>query len=295
MKKKALIILLSIFGLMFALVAYFGTATPDRGDNHSGCHPAAGYTISSNVTTTVEVNGTTTIWINITATGTNLFVQIVPDAKNNDQFVINPTTARITDNDGLNDLDADSDEITVIFSVTTPAEEEYYVLFILAGDNSAGQPGFAKIEIGFSVGGAAKPVVNPLDLIFEHLGLYLGMPALILLTLGTILVLINENKFVKIHGILAGGSWILTAINVAAAVIKISPETWLTGYDLIYHLPHIILGAIGLITGFLSMLFGIAAERKPAKLTGYITLICWWAAFFTGYLLNSDLLLFYMI
>jgi len=289
MKKKALIIFLSIFGLMFALVAYFGTATPGSGDDHSGCHTPTGYSISSTTGATVELNETIPIIFNITATGSNLFIQAIPGAGNNDQFVINPTTARITDGSG-NDSDLDPNEITVEFNVTAPADKGYYVLFILAGDNSAGQPGFALIEIGFSVGGAVAPKVNPLDFIFDHLGLYLGMPALILLTLGTILVIINENKFVKVHGILAGGSWILTAINVVAAVIKISPKAWLTGYELIYHLPHIILGSIGLFTGFFSMLFGIAAERKPAKLTGYITLICWWAAFFTGVLLKPGIL-----
>ena len=290
MKKKALIIFLSIFGLMFALVAYFGTARPTYSGDHSSCHPSGVYTISSNVSTTVEVNGTTTIIINITATGTNLFVQIVPGAKNNDDFVINPTTARITDGSPGIDLDANPDAITVIFNVTTPADEDYYYLFIIAGDDVPGKLNFAFIEIDVSVGGVAAPKANLFDYIFDHLGLYLGMPALILLTLGTILVIINESKFVKIHGILAGGSWILTAINVSAALIKIPLQEW-SGYELIYHLPHIVLGAIGLVTGFVSMLFGIAAERKPARLTGYITLICWWAAFFTGYLLNSDLLL----
>jgi len=39
------------------------------------------------------------------------------------------------------------------------------------------------------------------------------------------------------------------------------------------------------------MLFGIAAERKPALITGYITLVSWWAAFLLGYFLNNDLLL----
>ena len=289
MKKKALIIFLSIFGLMFALVAYFGNAEPTFSGDHSSCHPSGSYIISSNVSSTVEVNGTTTIMINITASGTNLFVQIVPAAKNNDDFIINPTTARITDGSG-NDLDANPDAITVIFSVTTPAAEAYYYLFIIAGDEVSGQLNFAFIEIGVSVGGVAAPKPKLFDYIFDHLGLYLGMPALILLTLGTILVLINENKFVKIHGILAGGSWILTAINVSAALINIPLQEW-SGYELIYHLPHIVLGAIGLITGFLSMLFGIAAERKPAKLTGYLTLIFWWAAFFTGYLLSPNLLL----
>jgi len=42
---------------------------------------------------------------------------------------------------------------------------------------------------------------------------------------------------------------------------------------------------LGLFTGLLSMLFGIAAERKYARLTGYITLICWWTGFFLGLIL----------
>ena len=121
--------------------------------------------------------------------------------------------------------------------------------------------------------------------------MYLGLPALLLVSIATVLVLVNENKFVKVHGILSGSAWILTAINLSAALIKISPNAWFGVYPLIYHVPHIILGFLGLITGFLSMFFGIAAERKPAKITGYIALLSWWAAFFLGYFLNNNLLL----
>jgi hypothetical protein len=45
------------------------------------------------------------------------------------------------------------------------------------------------------------------------------------------------------------------------------------------HAFHIICGAVGVITGFLSALFGIAGQRKFAKLTGYLTLGCWWTAY----------------
>lgn len=116
-----------------------------------------------------------------------------------------------------------------------------------------------------------------------HFGIILGLPALILLTIGTILVLINESKFVKLHGILAVSSWILTLINILSTIV-LTPSIWLS-FNAGLHWTHIILGALGLITGVFSMLFGIAAERKPAKLTGYITLICWWAAFLSGFLL----------
>jgi len=116
-----------------------------------------------------------------------------------------------------------------------------------------------------------------------HFGILLGAPALILLTIGTILVLVNESKFVKIHGIFAVASWILTLINVLSTFF-LNPDIW-TSFTAGIHWSHIILGALGLVAGFLSMLFGIAAERKPAKLTGYITLVCWWGAFFSGFIL----------
>lgn len=116
-----------------------------------------------------------------------------------------------------------------------------------------------------------------------HFGMILGAPALILLTLGTILVLINESKFVKIHGYFAMTSWILTLINVIS-VFVLNPDIW-ASFNAGMHWSHIILGGLGLVTGLLSMLFGIAAERKPAKLTGYITLVCWWGAFLSGFVL----------
>jgi hypothetical protein len=78
---------------------------------------------------------------------------------------------------------------------------------------------------------------------------------------------------------------------MATAIIRIPITSWFGVWPLITHIPHIILGAIGLISGFFSMLFGIAAERKPALITGYITLASWWTAFVLGYFLNSNLFL----
>ncbi|MFW9879718.1 MAG: hypothetical protein ACFFG0_42125, partial [Candidatus Thorarchaeota archaeon] len=181
----------------------------------------------------------------------------------------------------------DLNEITVAFNVTPTLEKNSYIIFILAGNNLTGSRPFAYVEIIIGM----PPKLDILSIIFDHLGLYLGLPALLLITVSTVLVLVNENKFVKSHGIMAGISWLLTVINVSVAVIKITPNAWLKGYPIVYHLPHIILGSVGLITGFLSMLFGIAAERTPAKITGYITLLCWWSTFFLGYFLNNNLLL----
>ena len=72
-------------------------------------------------------------------------------------------------------------------------------------------------------------------------------------------------------------------INVLT-LVRIPLAGW-AGFEYTIHWPHIFFGGLGLVTGFLSLLFGIAAERKYAKTTGYITLISWWTAFLSGLLL----------
>jgi len=289
MRKKTLILLISIVSLLFVSVLIYGTGRPGYGDTHDVCHDSAGYTIGTDVTGDVAATTSSNVIFNITATGTNIFIQVNPGAEDNGLFVIQPTTERINET-SIHDLDPTPNSIVVVFNITAPEEEGYYTIFIIAGNDAYGQISFAYQKIFINVGGVAKPGFE-LSSIFDHLGLYLGLPALLLLTLGTVLVLINESKFVKVHGILAGSSLVLTVINLVAAIIKIPINNWIGVYPIIYHIPHIILGITGLIAAFLSMLFGIAAERKPARITGYITLICWWTAFFLGYFLNSNLLL----
>ena len=151
MKKKVLVIFLGIIGLMFALVAFYVTANPGFGNNHDGCHNSpGGYTITTNSTGTITADYSTVVVIEITATGSNLFVQTSPGAEDNDQFAILPTTLRILDNSG-NDTNPNADMITVTFNIVTPGVEGFYTLFIIAGDNLAGQPVFAYVEISFSV------------------------------------------------------------------------------------------------------------------------------------------------
>ncbi|MFX0047381.1 MAG: hypothetical protein ACFE8G_04350 [Candidatus Hermodarchaeota archaeon] len=293
MKKKILILFIAIISLPLLLLILNGNAFPSQELDHSICHTVpGGYTISADIGTTNSVDPSEVVVFNVTATGTDLFV-LAPNedttVMQNGQLIILPSTNRILDNEPGVDKDSNLGAMIITFNVTLPETEGFYYLFILAGDNSAvspNPPDFAYLTIGFSVGGVAPP--QPEIEIFDHTGLILGLSALLLLTLATILVLINENKFVKIHGIFSGASWILTLIN-AISLINLN-----LGFDLDalfsfepfgIHVSHIILGAVGLFTGLLSMLFGIAAERKYAKLTGYITLICWWTAFFLGFIL----------
>ena len=288
MKKKIFVLFIVIISLPLLLLVLNGNAFPTEELDHEVCHTVpGGYTISADINTTNSVDPSDVIVFNVTATGVNLFVQAPNETTSvmqNGQLTIQPTTDKIFDG-SVEDKDLGSGAMIITFNITIPEAVGFYYLFILAGDNSTGSPpDFAYVEIGFSVGGVAPP--EPEIEIFDHFGLILGLSALLLLTLGTILVLINENKFVKIHGIFSGVSWILTLVNAISLInLNLPINLWFSFEPFGVHVSHIILGAVGLFTGLLSMLFGIAAERKYAKLTGYITLICWWVGFFLGLIL----------
>jgi hypothetical protein len=297
MKKKIFVLFIVIISLPVFLLVLNGNAYPSQELDHDICHTVpGGYTISANISGTISVNPSDVIFFNVTATGSSLFIQAPNEntsVMQNGEIMILPTTNKIFDGSG-EDKDSNPNAMIVIFNVTVPETDGFYILLILAGDNSSAPgvpPDFAYIEIGFSVGGVAPP--EPEIEIFDHFGLLIGLSALLLLSAGTILVLINENKFVKIHGIFSGASWILTLVN-AIALINLNKnelpfeeliQIWFSFDPFPVHVIHIILGAAGLFTGLLSMLFGIAAERKYAKLTGYVTLICWWTGFFLGLIL----------
>ncbi|MBY8979700.1 MAG: hypothetical protein KGD72_04870 [Candidatus Lokiarchaeota archaeon] len=117
-----------------------------------------------------------------------------------------------------------------------------------------------------------------------HIGIILGLPALISLSIGTILVLYDEAKYVMWHGLAAGGALIVTIINVILLMFLTPPE--ILNYSGMIHTLHIILGAFGLMTGVASFLFGASGQRNIARMTGYFTLAGWWGAFLLGLLLE---------
>jgi len=110
------------------------------------------------------------------------------------------------------------------------------------------------------------------------------LPALISLSVGTILVLYDEAKYVMWHGLAAGGSLIVTIINIFTLVALTEMEV--LNYSGMLHILHIFLGAFGLMTGIASFLFGASGQRNLARMTGYFTLAGWWGAFLLG-LLNT--------
>jgi hypothetical protein len=126
-----------------------------------------------------------------------------------------------------------------------------------------------------------------------HMGIILGLPALISLSIGTILVLYDEAKYVMWHGLAAGGSLIVTIINVILLVFLTPLEV--LNYSGMIHVLHIFLGAFGLITGTASFLFGASGQRNLAKMTGYFTLAGWWGAFLLGLLLKLPIVPIYFL
>jgi len=117
-----------------------------------------------------------------------------------------------------------------------------------------------------------------------HMGIILGLPALISLSVGTILVLYDEAKYVLWHGYAAGGALIVTIINIILLVYLTPLE--ILNYSGMIHVLHIILGATGLMTGGASLLFGLSGQRNLARMTGYFTLAGWWGAFLLGLFLS---------
>ena len=117
-----------------------------------------------------------------------------------------------------------------------------------------------------------------------HLGSILGLPALILVTTGTLIVIYDEPKYSIYHGFSAGGAWLLTLLNVFL-LFSLSRDL-MKGYSGWLHALHIICGGVGLTFGFASALFGTSGQRRLAKITGYTTLGCWWLAYCLAYFIQ---------
>ena len=126
-----------------------------------------------------------------------------------------------------------------------------------------------------------------------HMGIILGLPALISLSVGTILILYDEAKYVLWHGYAAGGALIVTIINIILLIFLTPME--ILNYSGMIHVLHIILGAMGLMTGVASFLFGASGQRNLAKMTGYFTLAGWWGAFLLGLLLKLPIIPIYFL
>ena len=115
-----------------------------------------------------------------------------------------------------------------------------------------------------------------------HLTIYLGLPAIILLAIGTLLYQISKEKYTFAHGICAGLSLLLTTINIVVILPDARIGILLNNPALdIFHFIHIIVGTVGYLFGVLAFLTGISGIR--VKWPGLTALACWTLVFVMGY------------
>jgi len=105
--------------------------------------------------------------------------------------------------------------------------------------------------------------VEPIEIPQFHYGWLLGAPALFFAYLGTALEYYDEERFTKMHGIMLGVAYVLTAINVAALVLE-PASIWsimnpvylfdLSNMLFFMHAWHVWLGIISMILGTLALI-----------------------------------------
>jgi len=109
----------------------------------------------------------------------------------------------------------------------------------------------------------------------------LGLPALILLYVGTSLYYISKEKYTFVHGVCAGLSLLLTTVNIVAILPLTNTLLSIGGADL-FHLIHISLGVIGYLGGVGAFLTGISGIRT--HIPGLTATVCWTIVFVMGYI-----------
>jgi len=115
-----------------------------------------------------------------------------------------------------------------------------------------------------------------------HMTVYLGLPAIILLAIGTLLYYYSKEKYTFAHGVCAGLSLLLTSGNIVAILSDPRIAAMLSNPFLdIFHFIHIVLGIVGYLFGILAFLTGISGIR--VHWPGLIALICWTTVFVMGY------------
>ena len=137
-------------------------------------------------------------------------------------------------------------------------EKNVEVQWRIVAGNSAGESvsGTSSYTVG-------QIPVEPLVLPQFHYGWYIGLPALVLAYVGTALEYYDEERFTKIHGMMLGVAYILTAINVISLFME-PAGTWsvmnpaylldISNMLRFMHAWHVWLGIISVILGTLAFI-----------------------------------------
>ncbi len=113
-----------------------------------------------------------------------------------------------------------------------------------------------------------------------HMTIILGLPAIVLLGIGTLLYQISKEKYTFAHGVCAGLALLLTTINIALIIPMTNTVLSAPPVDL-FHMVHIILGIVGYVFGIGAFLTGISGIRT--RVPGFVALVLWTTAFVMGY------------
>lgn len=267
-----------IITLFFSSMWVDAVSTPDKGD--CSCHTSDGYSIYSDVDGVLRVQPRTYFSFSVYAEGEKAKVIFHYESYDNSKFAIIPSNM-IKDN-GIFDLDKTDGLIEVNFTLYAPAEKGYYKLqiFVQSEETDDGMPSLACITIDVIVGSIT--VMDVVDIVFNHMNMYLGLLSIIFLGISTILY--ERSKFsTRSHGIMSTISLTLTVINVILILETLFSYLQDFRVDVIYYwymIFHIALGGTGLIFGFIALYKGLAGIRT--KVPGYLALILWSAAFVTG-------------
>jgi len=125
--KKSLIFVFGVF-LIIAVVGVSLNTSAFPNEGTLGCHPG-GYTIVADVSA-IEGEVSDSHSLEITATGSDVVIDIYVGALNNEDFIITPNSI-ITDN-SADDLDPATDSIRVVLNITLPSQTGVYTLRILS-------------------------------------------------------------------------------------------------------------------------------------------------------------------
>lgn len=278
---KIFLFLLILLNINQNLLCYGQSHPGEDGDCEDG-HSAGPYSISTPVGNILMVGPGAQFKIPINASGPGVIVCFNPIIQNNSYFSILPTNVCVDNSQW--DLDIRKDEVSISFDFEAPQYEANYTILIYA--RSPTEFPTRVVGLSFLVVVNATYSDSPtwynkilhstwMSHLFDHMNIYIGGTAILLLGIATILFEINQHN-VKIHGILATLAFLLTTTNI----LLIFQESWDLIRNLFYgqfaqwfHIIHISIGIVGWACGLLALLKGLAGH--PTKKIGYLTLGTW--------------------
>jgi hypothetical protein len=280
---------------LFIIIMTFpiGLAHPPEDDVCSSCHTEGGYAISTNSPDKLYMPPNSSFRIQINALGQGVEVWAHPLARDNQDFKFSPTVV-VTDNDTF-DCNNETNKISITFNISCPIENGTYTLLIFARSPELDPTELVFLEFSVVIDPKYSDPVNiPEDQVnwvqwitkhlFNHLNIYIGGTALLLLTFGTVLLEI-DSKYIKIHGRLAAVAFFLTTFNIYFTFNESWTliVNWYSGVSIEWgHLTHIFIGTLGYIVALIGFLQGLAGHDM--KKLGYTALSCWMFNFIFGIL-----------